>query len=750
MKKNELKHQWIGEYEREYRRQSKPYEQWIRKWESGIPVQGIEDACFAVQPWETVFPSRRDKVFAKTLPSFLQGLSEDVKYVVLTGEAGRLSKQAKYLLSEYFEAHPEMQAVYGDEDEWNEEKQERQNPWFKPDWSPDTLHSFLYTGNIMAVRVALLKEAAVRQEQSGDSRRWRDGQTDGCCEDASGEKEEGGSEYQPFWEFLLYLADDMGISFGHIDFILFHKTVSQGRTGPQQSAQSREEQPEDQKGTENVTEQPEDQKGTENVTEQPGDHIEKENVAGQPGDGTETENIVHVRYPAAGREKTVSVIIPSKDHPELLRQCLKAIAEATAYPSYEVIVVDNGSAPENRNLIQDMQEQGDIHFSYLYREMDFNFSEMCNLGAAHAKGDVLLFLNDDIEVQGTEWMTILAEQALQPHTGAVGAKLYYPDSGIIQHAGITNMKIGPAHKLGGMEDRGSLYHGRNLADYNVLAVTAACLAVERKKYDAAGGFCEELAVAYNDVDFCFLLYEKGYYNLVRNDVVLFHHESYSRGSDRDAAKEKRLLEERKKLYQRHPQLYGRDPFYSRHLVQERLDADYHVELQYEYERGDTFSRRQPTERLEETKNSLFRRLARKGAWNRYHLDEVRIRQTDVFDEGSRVLELEGWCALTDRDMAEYKREIMLMGQDGMTERLEIFDKLRPDAAHTLPGQAHGALCGFVARLRPQELQDGEYQVGYLFWPRTGGIPLVQYGERLILKSTAGPQTKTASVIRDEG
>lgn len=737
MKKNEFKHQWIGEYEKEYRRQSKPYEQWITKWESGIPVRGIEDACFAVQPWEAVFPTRRDMAFAKTLLQFLQGLSENVKYVVLTGAEGRLSKQAKYRLSEYFEAHPEVQAVYGDEDEWNEEKQERQNPWFKPDWSPDTLHSFLYTGNIMAVRVSLLREASVRLEQSGDTRRLSDHRMGGCSEDASGGPEEGDSVYQPFWGFLLYLADDMGISFGHIDCILFHKTVSQRRKGPQQSEQGREE-------------QPGDHKKKETVSGQPKDHKEKEPVAEQPGDEMETENVVHVRYPAAGKGKTVSVIIPSKDHPKLLRQCLKAIAEATAYPSYEVIVVDNGSAPENRNLIQDMQEQGDNHFSYLYQEMEFNFSEMCNLGAAHAKGDVLLFLNDDIEVQGKEWMTILAEQALQPHTGAVGAKLYYPGSGIIQHAGITNMKIGPAHKLGGMEDRGSLYHGRNLADHNVLAVTAACLAVERKKYDEAGGFCEELAVAYNDVDFCFSLYEKGYYNLVRNDVVLFHHESYSRGSDRDEAKEKRLLEERKRLYQRHPQLYGRDPFYSRHLVQERLDADYHVELQYEYERGDTFSRRQPAERFEETKNSLFRRLARKGAWNRYHLDEVRIRQTDVFDEKSRVLELEGWCALTDRDMAEYKRELMLMGQDGMTERLEIFDKLRPDAAHTLPEQAHGALCGFVARLRPQELQDGEYQVGYLYWPRAGGMPLVQYGERLILKSTAGPQTKTASVVRDEG
>lgn len=655
LKKKDLKNQWIGEYEREYRRQSKPYEQWIAKWEGDVPGRSIEEGCFAVRPWAELFSSQ------ESLSDFLCDLNKGVRYVILTGAKGRLAERAKYWFSEYFEKHPEAEAVYGDEDEWNEEEQERQNPWFKPDWSPDTLHSCLYTGNVIAVKASLLKRAA-----------------------------ESDGEYPDFWRFLLYLTDVLGVSFGHIDRILYHRYV----TGMK-----------------------------------------------------EEQEAVHIRYPVADGTGQVSVIIPSKDHPDLLKRCLNAIRETTAYPSYEVIVVDNGSAPEARSAILSMQEQ--TPFEYLYVEMPFNFSKMCNLGASHAKGDVFLFLNDDIEVQGTEWMTILTEQALQPHTGAVGAKLYYPDSKIIQHAGITNMKIGPAHKLGGMEDRGSLYHGRNLADHNVLAVTAACMAVERKKYEAAGGFCEELAVAYNDVDFCFSLYEKGYYNLVRNDVALFHHESYSRGSDREAEKEKRLLQEREKLYRRHPKLYGKDPFYSRHLVQERLDADYHVEMQYEYERGDRFSRRQSMERLEETKNGLLRRLARKGPWSQYHLDDARIRQTDLFEEESKVWELEGWCALTDRDMAEYERALMLTGQDGTAERLEILDKLRPDAAKTLPEQPHGALCGFVVRVRAEDLPDGEYQVGYLFYPRAGGRPLVKYGERLILKSEPKRQDRSAFIVREK-
>ena len=708
MKKKNQKEQWIEEYEKEYRRQSEPYEQWIAKWEE-IPVQGTEDVCFAVRPWEDIFFPQTELNPVEALSLFLQELDENVQYVILTGEEGRIAEQAEYWLRDYFETQPEAEAVYGDEDEWNEKDQKRLNPWFKPDWSPDTLHSCLYIGNMIAMRVSLLKKAAEKLgETAGDLPERR---KEGISETAPGGSGRYG-EYSVFWRLLLYLTDVMGVSFGHIDRILYHKDV----TDMMKEGQENQEQSKGQSSG-----------------------ILRENCA--------EFDVVHVRYPMPDGEKLVSVIIPSKDHPELLRQCLDAIYKVTEYPAYEVIVVDNGSAPENQSLIRSMQEQ--MHFTYLYEEMEFNFSRMCNLGAVHAKGDILLFLNDDIEAQGKEWMTILAEQVLQPHTGAVGAKLYYPDSKIIQHTGVANMKIGPAHKLGGMEDRGNLYHGRNLADYNVLAVTAACMAVERKKYDAVGGFCEELAVAYNDVDICFSLYEKGYYNLIRNDVTLFHHESYSRGSDREAAKEKRLLQERKKLYQRHPKLYGKDPFYSRHLVQERLDADYHVEMQYEYEQSDRFSLRQPIDCFRETKNSLFRKLARKGSWNQYHLDEARIRQTDLFEEDSMVLELEGWCALTDRDMAEYERSLILIGKDGMAEQLEIFVKLRPDAAETLKEQPHGALCGFVVRIRVQDIRDGEYQVGYLFRPRAGGRPLVQYGEKLILKSTPELKGRTVSIVREK-
>ena len=126
---------------------------------------------------------------------------------------------------------------------------------------------------------------------------------------------------------------------------------------------------------------------------------------------------------------------------------------------------------------------------------------MCNDGAGIAKGDVLVFLNDDTEIIEPEWLMKMAGQARQKHTGAVGAKLYYPASKKIQHCGISCLLIGPVNYLQGLDDSDIYYYGRNRADYNVLAVSAACLAVEREKFGEIGGFNEELPNNYNDVDY---------------------------------------------------------------------------------------------------------------------------------------------------------------------------------------------------------------------------------------------------------
>lgn len=273
-----------------------------------------------------------------------------------------------------------------------------------------------------------------------------------------------------------------------------------------------------------------------------------------------------------------------------------------------MIIVDNGSCDEQKVYINNIigrfrEEYAALQIAYLYEKMEFNFSKMCNIGAKAAQGEFLLFLNDDIEVintkEGGKWLNYMLEYGEKIHVGAVGAKLYYPikqdcekpfleeknsTCHKIQHVGITNMGIGPAHKLGGVKDKDNLYHGHNIVNYNMLAVTAACMLIKKSTFDKLNGFDEELAVAYNDVELCFRLYEAGFYNVQVNNAILFHHESLSRGQDTSPEKQKRLREEKEKLYKKHVLFKKRDPFYSPNLVQWKKDVMYNVCYQFSYDK----------------------------------------------------------------------------------------------------------------------------------------------------------------------
>ena len=204
--------------------------------------------------------------------------------------------------------------------------------------------------------------------------------------------------------------------------------------------------------------------------------------------------------------------------------------------------------------------------------MPFNFSHMCNMGAGLATGDYVLFLNDDIEAHGTTWLDKMKEKASQNYVGAVGLKLYYPQSQKIQHAGITNLPVGPVHKLQFAEDDKSYYFNRNKGAWNCMAVTGACLLIEAEKYKEVGGFKTNLQVAYNDVELGFALHEAGYRNVVLMEEFAYHHESLSRGDDITKEKRERLMRERNTLYEMHPAWKGEDSFYPEELSKDGLDS----------------------------------------------------------------------------------------------------------------------------------------------------------------------------------
>lgn len=233
------------------------------------------------------------------------------------------------------------------------------------------------------------------------------------------------------------------------------------------------------------------------------------------------------------------------------------------------VFVDNGSVPQERQTYSLVcQEFGLRHLTC---DEGFNFSRLCNLGAQDEGSEALVFLNDDTELLDPDSLQKLAETALQPGVGAVGARLLYGDRKTVQHAGVALIRNGPSHILRGRRDTSLRYHQWLRKTHQVSAVTAACLAISRKNFEAVGGFDENLPVAYNDVDLCLRLTKMGLQTVVRNDVRLIHHESMSRGSDLvDLTKRQNLAKALRYLTEKHGRLWP-DPLYPEGLDQHRPD-----------------------------------------------------------------------------------------------------------------------------------------------------------------------------------
>ncbi|QHD69092.1 glycosyltransferase [Sphingobium yanoikuyae] len=227
----------------------------------------------------------------------------------------------------------------------------------------------------------------------------------------------------------------------------------------------------------------------------------------------------------------LSVIVPTRNRVDLLRTCLNGVATAE-YPDVEVIVADNDSDdPETLAYLAALEAD---RFKLLRHTGAFNYSAINNRAAQLAQGRLLCLLNNDIEMTGPHWLAILATQALRPEVGAVGARLLYPD-GRIQHAGVVigvGNAAGHAHRFLRPDEEG-YFHRHSLPQFT-MAVTAACLVVKRDKFMAVGGLNEQdFAVAFNDVDFCLRLNQRGWQSFYEPRATLIHHESVSRGLDLD-------------------------------------------------------------------------------------------------------------------------------------------------------------------------------------------------------------------------
>lgn len=588
--------------------------------------------------------------------------------VIFADGDGIVEEKAAGVVSRLFAEQPYVQLAYADED-CIDENGKRYAPWFKPQWSPDTLDSFQYFGHFFAVRRSLLETI--------DFPMWQD-----CLTDCSS---------KACYQLLLRLTQQITAQ----KWIAANDTDKAIAVIPKVLIHMRKEKPD-------------------------AEAAEWDGAASHLTGGSTVT--------------TVSVVIPSKDNPSVLETCISSLRTKTLLTgqdatrlSLEIIVVDNGSSPENKSVLEQMAEAHG--FTYLYTPMPFNFSKMCNLGVSHAAGEYILLLNDDMEIIQPDWLLRLYEKAALPHAGAVGAKLLYPDSDVIQHIGITNAYVGPIHKLLKLHDEKSYYHGQNRHIYDMIGVTAACLLISKAKLAEAGGLYEGMAVAYNDVDLAFSLYELGYYNILRNDVVLYHHESLSRGDD-TLSDEKwlRLLQEKDTLYHRHPALKHFDPFHSPNLAgNSNLYLPNYI---YDFEKRDCGLRVRKWRRQEPVKWANECLIV--------NVEHAKEEKKLELNEQNDVYWIEGWSYILGLDNCRYRRSLLLIPeQDGADAKSEIYEaellnRYRKDVEAVLPQQKNVGMAGFTCRFPKGTLPAGSYTIALLAKDCCSGQRLYRRTEKEIV------------------
>lgn len=704
-------------YKEEVERQKQPYLQWIKKEEkagsSGTMSQVMDGGV-----WKAPVP--------------------DTDIILVGYGAGELHQDVFRRVRDWFRENEDCMLAYADEDFYWETTKQRMEPWFKPCYSPDTLLSFNYFGHMAAIRQELARRVTINAALEPEV----------CFYDFCLRLEEAAYINESI------LGENVRGRIGHISAVLYHNKYElpeekQTQLAACSSAQERflfavqclKEELEKGKYLIGAGGRFNEIKGV--AFARRGLHASLE--AGQQPD------IYHAVYDIiiSGRDRCaraqhsmnavnpqllVSVVIPSKDHPDALEKCIRSFVLKTEYANYEFVVVDNGSSKENMLRIRDELiprlksecrhngKRKDFEITYIYEPMPFNFSKMCNLGVKHANGDLILLLNDDMEIIEKDWLTRMVGQAVQPHTGAVGAKLWYAGTEKIQHAGITNLEIGPSHKLVTFQDDKNYYYGRNLVTYDVIGVTAACLLVSKEKYEQAGGMDESMAVAYNDVDFCFKLIEAGYYNVLRNDAVLYHYESLSRGPDeQDDEKWSRLLQEKERLYQKHPQMKGNDPFYHSALVDNASDYSCNFKFPYEDHLYTAAPERlKPADILGAKKKPL-----------QLTVDRAEI-QHKIHGEEPEILWIIGWSYVPGADNAGFKRRVILKRTDGKGYTAVPENWHREDVEEILPQECHVGLAGFVLRVKREELEAGEYRVGMLCKAAGSRYKLIAWSDKTVV------------------
>ena len=413
------------------------------------------------------------------------------EFVGLLDHDDLLAPNALYEIVKILQDHPQADALYTDEDKVTTELDEHFQPHLKPDFNLDLLRSNNYICHFFVVRKSVV-------EKAGGFRKEFDGAQD--------------------YDFI-FRCTEKAEEVLHVPEILYHWRTHKASTADNPASKMYAF-----------------EAGKRAIEA----HLER---TGTKGEVSHTQDLgfYRVKYPVQGKP-LVSVIIPNKDEKETLQTCLEMLEKNTGYQNLEIIIVENNSTTDE--IFRYYKElSGNQRVHLLRWGKEFNYSAINNFAAAHAKGEYLLFLNNDVKSINPDWLEEMLGVCQRPEVGGVGAKLIYPDN-TIQHAGcVIGMGGIAGHMFVDMPaDRTGYLHKASLLQ-DMSAVTAACLLMKKEVFEQAGGFTEELAVAFNDVDLCLKVRKNGYLIVYDPYAKLYHMESKTRGAEDSKEKVRRFQTE---------------------------------------------------------------------------------------------------------------------------------------------------------------------------------------------------------------
>ncbi|WED24160.1 glycosyltransferase [Vibrio sp. JC009] len=400
--------------------------------------------------------------------------------------------------------------LYCDQDTINVSGQ-RVNPIFKPEWNDELSYSTFYMGSLTLYRLRCF----------GSLHGWLG--------------------FDSHYQRVLHLRRNSDGIFRHVDYILYHSCTNH----------------------ENPV--------LETDLIELNKFLEKYKAKAMTGLTTDSYKI---NWPLPDILPLVSIIIPTKNAHNIVKQCIDSIYKLTSYQRIEIILVDNQSDDQRSTAyFNSLESKGKVKL--LRFDGPFNYSAINNFAVANANGEILILMNNDIEVISPEWLTEMVRHLCRDEVGCVGAKLYYPND-TIQHAGVIlglGRCAGYSHKHYQRNDNGYMNRLKLVQNYG--AVTAACLGVRRDVYEEVGGLNEEkLSVAYNDIDFCLKVQKAGYQNVWSPYIELYHHESLTRNDDFSPEEYTRYMSELDYMQRTWKLDKFVDPAYSQWLTISKEDFSY--------------------------------------------------------------------------------------------------------------------------------------------------------------------------------